>query len=74
MEPLIMPFFIQIDPCPLTSFIAVTPVDIIDYMLTTGQKRTISYRFEQQAKCGYKMGVKIVPGLPTFVTVDTQTS
>jgi len=40
MDPLMMPFFVQVDPCPVEEFTASVPFDEITYTAGEGEKRS----------------------------------
>ena len=69
MDPLMMPFFVQVDPCPVEELTASVLFDEITYTIGEGEKRSTSYLF-QQSPCNYNLNINVSPMLPGFISVD----
>ena len=68
----ILPFYIQVDPCPETELIALTLTDDYTYVVGDSPVSSSSYSFEQPQECGYELQYSL-ENAPSFVSIDPDT-
>lgn len=69
MEPLILPFFVQVDPCPLADLVASTADFAVEYVVGDAPLNSESFNFEQKIACGYEEVIQVL-NQPGFISWD----
>ena len=70
MQPLVLPFFVQVDPCPEDDI--QTNIDNLElsYTINSGLKTSQALSFTQSLSCGYELTIELRGDPPSFVSFD----
>ena len=69
MDPITLSFFVQVNPCRLSSLNAVVEKDEYVYILGDEGMRSQFYKFEADKDCGYQMEISVETELPNWIAV-----